>query len=626
MPLIVNGDRVDDIEIEQEINRMRPQYQAMFTDQTPEEQEKQLREWARENVIEKVLIQQAAERDPIPIPTEKIGEVFNKMIQEHGGEKKFYENAGLTKINVPGLRKNIELQLRVERFVENLCKDSPKPSVQQAKKYYDKKPKSQIPFEQVKEDIFKQINEQNRNTRIERFLDELKAKAEITEVLPDQPLATDEKSRIKIHDSRQSEKQKPRTVKPLNSILVKPAGPDCNMACSYCFYLEKAELFSKTKVHRMSLAILEEMIRQVLENGSSQVSFGWQGGEPTLMGLPFYQKAVEFQQRYDRGKTVGNGLQTNGILIDYDWAKFLKDYNFLVGLSLDGPEHVHNHYRLMKGGDGSWDKVVDRAKLMLDAGVAVNALTVVTDYSAQFPEEIYNFHKDLGLTFQQYIPCIETDPEDPTKAAPFSVSPKKFGNFLCTLFDLWITDFNDNVPTTSIRHFDSVFHSYVGLPPPECTLLPECGIYVVVEHDGGVYSCDFFVEPDWKLGNIMDGNLKDFLNSDRQLEFGRMKSTLPDPCKSCQWLKYCLGGCTKDRIRHPGDNNLSHFCQSYQMFFEHADGRLRQLADRWQREQVQHSKREAVIQTIKNGEIKVGRNDPCPCGSGKKFKKCCGSE
>lgn len=414
-------------------------------------------------------------------------------------------------------------------------------------------------------------------------------------------------------------------AKRLNNILVKPAGPDCNMACRYCFYLEKANLFSESKVHRMSLDVLEEMVRQVCQGGERYISFGWQGGEPTLMGLSFYQQAVDFQQRYGRGQNVGNGLQTNGILIDNDWAKFLKEYHFLVGLSLDGPEHVHDHYRFMRGGNGSWNQVVDRAKLMLDAGVAVNALSVVNDYSVEYAGEIYEFHKNLGLTYQQYIPCVETDPHDRAKLAPFSVSPEKFGSFLCTLFDLWIADFKDHVPTTSIRHFDSVFHSYVGLPPPECTLLPECGIYVVIEHDGGVYACDFFVEPDWKLGNIMDGNLVDFLNSERQQEFGRMKSTLPDQCKSCTWLKYCRGGCTKDRIRDPRDNHVSHFCQSYQMFFEHADQRLQQLGDHWKQEQAQAAKRDAVMHAIQRGEIKVGRNDLCPCGSGRKFKKCCGT-
>ncbi len=397
------------------------------------------------------------------------------------------------------------------------------------------------------------------------------------------------------------------------------------MACKYCFYLEKAKLFSNSKVHRMSEAILEETIRQVITGAGSNVSFGWQGGEPTLMGLPFFEKAIEFQKRYGRGQTVGNGLQTNGILIDEKWAKFLQKYSFLVGLSLDGQEHIHDYYRLMLGGQGSWSRVVDSGKRMLDAGVAVNALTVVNDYSVQFPQEIYEFHKDLGLTYMQFIPCVETDPENPTRAAPFSVSSEKYGDFLCTLFDLWTTDFVDNAPTTFIRYFDSVLHNYVDLSPPECTLLPNCGVYVVVEHNGDVYSCDFFVEPEWKLGNVMEGNLTEMLNSERQDEFGQMKADLPRACKNCRWLKYCRGGCTKDRLRDPRDKKLNHFCLSYKMFFEHADARLRQFAEDWKEQQAKALERDDLVKAIKRGEIKVGRNDPCPCGSGKKFKKCCGA-
>lgn len=380
-------------------------------------------------------------------------------------------------------------------------------------------------------------------------------------------------------------------------VLVKPAGPDCNMACKYCFYLEKAGLFSGSKVHRMSEAVLEETIRQVMTQSGPHVSFGWQGGEPTLMGLPFLEEAVEFQKRYGCGQTVGNGLQTNGILIDDRWSRFLGKYNFLVGLSLDGPEHIHNHYRQMRSGKGSWSRVVDSARRMLDAGVAVNALTVVNDYSVQFPQEIYEFHKELGLTYMQFISCVEPDPEDHTRAASFSCSPEEYGNFLCILFDLWMDDFVDNTPITSIRYFDSVFHSYVDLVPPECTLLPACGVYVVVEHNGDVYSCDFFVEPEWKLGNVMEDHLTEMLNSERQSAFGQMKADITEPCRNCQWLKYCWGGCTKDRIRDPRDGGLNHFCQSYRMFFEYADARLRQLAAYWKKQQAKAAEHDALFKS-----------------------------
>lgn len=335
----------------------------------------------------------------------------------------------------------------------------------------------------------------------------------------------------------------------------------------------------------MDLKTLEVLIQQTFQQSIGQISFGWQGGEPTLMGLPFYRKAVELQRRYGYGRLVGNGLQTNGILINQEWVDFLKEYNFLVGLSLDGPEHLHNRYRKYRNGNPSWEKVVKNAKLMLDAGVAVNALSVVNDYSVKYVEEIYAFHKSTGFEYMQFIPVVETDPSNPSMAAPYSVDPVAYGEFLCKLFDLWRADFKAGVATTSIRHFDSVFHTYIGLEAPECTLMKHCGNYVVVEHNGDVYSCDFFVEPDWKLGNLHDDDLLVMLNSDTQEKFGNLKADVSPECRQCQWLRQCYGGCTKDRIRDPRDNGISHFCAAYKMFFNHADGQLRQLAEEWKQKQ-----------------------------------------
>ena len=725
MTLIVNGERIDDSLIENEVERLRPDYQKVFKDQTPDERETRLRDWAKENVIERILIQQTAGKDPRKIPVKEINEAYQKMKDEHGGEASFYKKFGMTKAQDSEAKKELELQLRVERLIREMTRDVPLPSEEQAKDLYDenrnkyttpeqiraahivkhvdastslsqakeailkiqkelksgksfealadensdcpgnggdlgyfprgqmvpqfedvvfsmkknevsdvfqtefgfhiakvldRQPSRPVDFEKMKQNIIERLHEENRNKKVEDFVDELKEKAEIVLFAPEQ-----KRSFINKMAKSGGEQKSLAPRKPLNSILVKPAGPDCNMACTYCFYLEKEALFPENKAHRMSEAVLEEMIKQALEQGGSSISFGWQGGEPTLMGLPFFERAVEFQKKYGRGQTVGNGLQTNGILIDEKWAKFLKAYYFLVGLSLDGPEHVHNYYRFMRGGKGSWTRVVESAKLMLEHDVAVNALSVVNDYSVRFPEEIYEFHKELGLTFQQYIPCVETDSHDPGKAAPFSVSSEAYGAFLCTLFDLWLADFKDEEPTTSIRFFDSVFYGYVGAPPPECTLLPECGVYVVVEHDGNVYSCDFFVESEWKLGNVLEDNLSDMLNSGRQSAFGKIKADIHDTCKSCPWLKHCRGGCPKDRSRDPRDRNLSHFCGSYKMFFEHADARMKRLAENWKREQGRNEKRDSVLKAIEKSEIKVGRNDPCPCGSGKKFKKCCGA-
>jgi len=413
--------------------------------------------------------------------------------------------------------------------------------------------------------------------------------------------------------------------KKLDSVLVKPAGPDCNMACSYCFYLEKSELFPESRTLRMSDEVLEETVKQVMTQDQKQVSFSWQGGEPTLMGLSFYEKAVGLQQKYGQGHLIGNGLQTNGLLIDKRWAKFLKKYSFLVGLSLDGPEHIHDRYRLLRNGKGSWSRVVDKARLLLDSGVEVNALVVLNDHSVLFPEEIYEFHKSHGLNYMQFIPCVELDSHNPDKIASFSVPPEKYGEFLSKVFDLWLADFKDEMPTTSVRFFDSVLFSYAGLTPPECTLLDECGVYVVIEHNGDVYSCDFFVEPNWKLGNVMKNNLAGLLNSEKQDEFGRMKSVLPPECQGCQWLHYCRAGCTKERLHNRRDKTLNYLCPSYKIFFQHAGKRLSLMADEWKRQQILAGTLGIMnIDPRVQTPQKIGRNDPCPCNSGKKYKKCCG--
>ncbi|MDM7920529.1 MAG: anaerobic sulfatase maturase [Methanosarcina sp.] len=353
-------------------------------------------------------------------------------------------------------------------------------------------------------------------------------------------------------------------------MLIKPAGPDCNLACHYCFYLKKHNLFSETRSHLMSLDILEEIIRQAMSQGPSEIYFGWQGGEPTLMGLDFFKQTVSFQSKYGRNPLIANGFQTNGLLINRGWANFFREFNFLVGLSLDGPRHIHDRYRKHSSGQGSWSKVVETAKLLLDSQVATNALVVVNDYSAEFPEEIYEFLKSLGLTYMQFIPCIEPDPERPGHPANFSVPAERYGDFLIKLFELWKADFHDGQPSTYVRNFESLVFAYAGLTPPECTWHKECGDYLVVEHNGDVYSCDFFVLDEWKLGNIKEKRLIDMLNSALQKKFGQRKTLLPDECKRCLWLAYCHGGCPRERGYQP-EPERSYFCKSYQRFFSQAN-------------------------------------------------------
>ena len=384
---------------------------------------------------------------------------------------------------------------------------------------------------------------------------------------------------------------RPPRVKPINSVLVKPAGPDCNLNCRYCFYLKKADLFGGAVQHRMIDNVLEEMVRQIMRDGSPMVHFGWQGGEPTLMGLDFFRMAVEFQKKYGYpGQVVGNGLQTNGTLLDETWADFFHEYQWLIGLSLDGPQHVHDHYRLTRGGEPTWERVAGAARMLHRRGVAANALSVVSDYSSQHADEIYDYLKSAGFEYMQFIPCVETDPADPARLAPFSVSPTQYGEFLCRIFDRWIRDFHNGRPTTSVRWFDALFYLYVNQSPPDCTLHEECGIYVAIEHNGNVYACDFFVDPEWQLGNLMEGDILEMLNSPRQDDFGLRKAALPPECPACPWVRLCRGGCPKDRLRNPAGGGSNHFCASFKMFFEHADTRLRHLAVGWLTEQTEQER------------------------------------
>jgi len=323
----------------------------------------------------------------------------------------------------------------------------------------------------------------------------------------------------------------------------------------------------------MTDQILSTTLQQMLRQDSDNLSFSWQGGEPTLMGLPFFQVAIEYEMTYGRGQTVSNALQTNGIALDRSWAAFLARYRFLVGLSLDGPEHVHDHYRLNLAGKGTWRTVHERAQMLLDAGVSVNALVVVTDYSVRYPKEIYSYLKELGLVYMQFIPCYERDPSTNGMPAAYSVPPDAYGEFLCAVFDEWLKDFSDGKPTTSVRFFESLVSIRSGLPPNDCTLLSECGTYLVVEHNGDIYSCDFYVTPDWKLGNVNDDLLVTIFSGERQREFGRIKALLPDECLSCKWLSLCQGGCPKDRAK------VSYFCPAFRRFFKYSDSAFKRLVN-----------------------------------------------
>lgn len=353
-------------------------------------------------------------------------------------------------------------------------------------------------------------------------------------------------------------------------LLIKPAGPDCNLRCTYCFYRRVSRLFLSSRTHRMSREVLEEMIRQYLSFRFPVSCFSWQGGEPTLCGLDFFKEATRLQMKHGQGgQLVSNTFQTNGILLDREWCLFFNKYKFLVGLSLDGPEHLHDFYRMR-----SWEDVMRAARLLSDYHVEFNILAMVTRKSQTQAEELFYWFLDHGFHYLQFIPCLERLPEG--GLAPFSATAEGYGDFLCELFDLWWENKDEGI---SIRLFDTMVERLVYRRSTFCIFSPACQSYLVVEHDGSVYPCDFFVRRDTCLGNLMEKPLDGFFRSSAYRDFSRRKSALPDECRACQWLSLCWGGCQKDRLDEQGRPSAkTFFCRSYRQFFSHAIPKLKNLA------------------------------------------------
>jgi len=405
-------------------------------------------------------------------------------------------------------------------------------------------------------------------------------------------------------------------LRSISSVLVKPAGPDCNLACQYCFYRGAASLYPDEPIHRMSDDVLESLICQYMAIAGPMASFGWQGGEPTLMGLPFFEHVVELQRRYGvRGQTVSNGLQTNGVLIDEAWARFLAEWKFLVGLSLDGPAEIHDHYRCDHGGHGTHARVLEGLRYLQHARAETNVLCMVTDVSVARAEELFHYFVDLGLRWMQFIPCVELAPAGGWQ--PYSLDVTEYGRFLCVLFDLW----HDGVGLgrTHIREFEELLINVTTGRPPNCVQSDHCGDYVVIEHNGDVYACDFHVTPEWRLGNLMETPLLELVNSPAMDRFAAAKRQWDRSCTACPWLALCHGGCPKYRVDATGaPARKTCFCSANLALFEHAGGTLGELADRFAPPDVVHRIPQAR-ETISG----VSRNAPCPCGSGRKYKHCC---
>lgn len=371
-------------------------------------------------------------------------------------------------------------------------------------------------------------------------------------------------------------------AKPLY-VMLKPAGAHCNLACKYCYYLEKNNLYQNTPRHLMSDEMLEQFTREYIEAQTMpQVLFTWHGGEPLMRSIDFYKKALALQKKYAHGKQIDNVIQTNGTLLTDEWCEFFAKNHWLVGISIDGPQEYHDHYRVTPAGKPSWEKVMQGIQLLKKHRVEWNAMAVVNAYNAEHPLEFYHFFRDNGCQYLQFTPIVErlTEHEDGRTLASLaddreipladaSVTPQQWGNFLCTIFDDWV---RHDVGKTFVEIFDCTLANWMGVLPGICAYSKECGHAGVMEHNGDVYSCDHFVFPEYKLGNIREQSLIDMLYGEKQQAFSRLKHTsLPRQCKECDMEFACHGECPKNRFEKDkyGEPGLNYLCQGYYQYYTH---------------------------------------------------------
>ena len=411
---------------------------------------------------------------------------------------------------------------------------------------------------------------------------------------------------------------RPPTAPPNFHVLAKPTGPICNLDCSYCFFLEKEALYPGDRF-RMSDDVLVTYISQVIESQlTPEVTIAWQGGEPTLMGLDFFRRAVAFAEECARpGQQLHHTMQTNGTLLTDEWCAFLREKQFLVGISIDGPAVFHDAYRVDKQGRATFDRVRVGLERLTRAGVEWNVLCTVHAANQDAPLDVYRFFRDeLGAKFMQFIPIVERVEAGSDELTDRSVDPDAWGRFLTAIFDEWV---RYDVGKIFVQMFDAALASWYGAPPALCIFSETCGNAVALEHNGDLYSCDHFVDPAYLLGNITETHMVELMASPQQRAFGTAKrDTLPQQCRECSVLFACRGECPKNRVlRTPaGDAGLNYLCAGYLGFFTHIDGVMRLMVD-------------AIRRGGHAGEVMArlnaaGRNDPCPCGSGRKSKHCHG--
>ena len=460
-------------------------------------------------------------------------------------------------------------------------------------------------------------------------------------------------------------------------VMAKPIGPICNLDCEYCYYLHKEDLYPSTASWRMPPETLESFIRQYIESqpfAADEITFAWQGGEPTLLGIEFFERIVELQGKYQTpGRRIVNSLQTNGVLLTDEWCEFFTEHKFLIGISIDGPAELHDRYRYDKHGDPTFHKVLNGLKLLKKHQVEYNTLVVVNRHNGDHGRRVYTYLRDNGIEFLQFIPIVEprgvgvhaealSAVDDRETLGTWdhlvssrSVRPAQFGRFLTEVFDEWVMR---DVGRVFVQIFDQALSAWTGIEPSLCVFRRECGRALAIEHNGDLFSCDHFVEPAYKLGNILDLPIVEMANSDAQREFGRHKqASLPEYCRRCEVRFMCNGECPKNRfINTPdGEAGLNYLCEGYRQFFNHIDPVMqlmaaevrqrRPAANVMQRLKAErhaaptaHDRRSKLQPTSSTAVVNAGsqraphslpidglpgRNDPCPCGSGRKYKKCC---
>ncbi len=415
-------------------------------------------------------------------------------------------------------------------------------------------------------------------------------------------------------------------------IMAKPTGARCNLNCEYCFFLKKEQLYPDSSF-KMSDELMESYIKQTIEaHQVPRVTIAWQGGEPTLMGLDFFKKVVKVIKRYKKpGTQIEHTIQTNGVLIDEKWCEFLSRNNFLVGLSLDGPRRMHDKYRKDKAGNSVFDRVMKAVRLMQRFNVEFNILCTVNSENSKYPLEVYKLFRDeVKARYIQFIPIVERENEsgnqEGTTITNRSVRPKQYGIFLNTIFDEWV---HNDVGTMFIQLFDGVLSAWLHGSSSLCIFRPSCGDSIALEHNGDLYSCDHFVEPGYLLGNVMETPLIELVSSEKQRNFGRSKwETLPKFCLDCEYVFACNGECPKNRVLTAPDEEpgLNWLCEGLKDFFSHTKKYMNMMADLLK----EGKSAPDIMEMLTSEENKkdqypvVGRNEPCPCGSGKKYKKCHG--